>query len=473
MRGAREIQRISIGVLILLAAVAISAAYWAIIGPDTILQRDDNPRQFEALARIQRGSIYDIDGQLLVESRATDATIVRRYHLPSTYSLVGYYSLRYGAGMAEAAFHDLLHGSDEVRSLDDFISLKLLKVPQTGADIQLTVSARLQDRVVSAFADRAGAAVVMDAHTGAILALVSQPEYDPNSLDDDWDELISATGEPFFHRALQGQYQPGSTMLMLWLAEALRAGVGLGRSFDNADTPVALDGDIRVSCVLEPPGQKLSIFDAYIFACPAPFLELRSLLLAGTLDALGRSFALTDPVVLSGFPAPEEHPSGVEAAEGVGNSNLRMIGETLGQGRLTITPLHLTAILAAVANAGSAPTPYVLAAVREPGDQGWISPAPSDKRREMMSAAAARDLRQALARAWTTLGGELAPDGTNVGAQIARSQSGESRQSWLYGFVESGDDAIAFVVLVEDDVESADLLAIGNELVNALLGRRI
>ena len=146
MDGSREIQRISIGILILLTAVALAAAYWAVSGPDTILQRADNPRQFEALARIRRGSIYDAEGQLLAESRETDSVFLRRYLRPSTYSLVGYYSLRYGTGLTEAAFHDLLNGSDEVRGLDDFISRNLLKLPQTGADIQLTVSAELQDQ---------------------------------------------------------------------------------------------------------------------------------------------------------------------------------------------------------------------------------------------------------------------------------------------------------------------------------------
>ncbi len=473
MNGAREIQRISVGILILLAAVAIAAAYWAVAGADTILQRDDNPRQFEALARIRRGSIYDIDGLLLVDSREADGAVVRRYHKPSTYSLVGYYSLRYGAGLAEAAFHDRLNGSAELRSLDDFIASRLLKLPQTGADIQLTVSAEIQDWVVSALADRAGAAVVMDARTGAILALVSKPGYDPNSLDDDWDELISAAGEPFFHRALQGQYQPGSAMLLLWLAEALRAGVGLDQSFDNADAPIALADDMRVSCVLAPPGEELSILDAYVFGCPAPFLELRSVLPGESLVSLGRSFALKDPIVLSGFPAPEDFPADVETSEDEDNSDLQMIGEALGQGRLRITPLHLTAIVAAVANAGSAPSPHVLAAAREPDDELWFPSASSDSRREIMSAATARDLRQALGRAWRTISGESASDDANVGAQIARSQSGESHQAWLYGFVEEDEGAIAFVVLVEDKVESADLIAIGDQLIDALLGRRI
>ena len=471
MDGSREIQRISIGILILLIAVAFAAAYWAVSGPDTILRRADNPRQFEALARIRRGSIYDAEGQLLVESREIDSAVLRRYLRPSTYSLVGYYSLRYGTGLTEAAFHDLLNGSDEVRDLDDFISRNLLKLPQTGADIQLTVSAELQDSVVSAIADRAGAAVVMDARTGALLALVSQPGYDPNTLDDDWDELIAAPGEPFFHRALQGQYQPGSAMYLLWLAEAVDAGVNLDQPYDNADSPLSLDGDTRVECVLEPLSKSLSIVDAYVFGCPAPFLELRSDLSGGTYDDLAGGFAFADQIALSGFPAPEAFLTEGAPADDAGESDLQRIGETLGQGQLTITPLHLTAILAAVASEGGAPSPSVLAAIREPGDQHWRPSALTTTTRQMISAATARGLRGALAQAWATIGGESPTSGVTVGAQIARSQSGESHQTWLYGFVE-GDAATAFVVLVEDGIDTDGVIAIGNDLISALLGHQ-
>jgi hypothetical protein len=59
MRFAREINRLLMGILVTFGIVSISAAYWSIVGPDTILRRDDNPRLVEAEASIMRGNIVD------------------------------------------------------------------------------------------------------------------------------------------------------------------------------------------------------------------------------------------------------------------------------------------------------------------------------------------------------------------------------------------------------------------------------
>ena len=59
MRFSREIHRLLAGTLVALAFVGLSLTYWALIGHNSILSRDDNPRTIEALARIQRGRIYD------------------------------------------------------------------------------------------------------------------------------------------------------------------------------------------------------------------------------------------------------------------------------------------------------------------------------------------------------------------------------------------------------------------------------
>jgi membrane peptidoglycan carboxypeptidase len=184
-----------------------------------------------------------------------------------------------------------------------------------------------------------------------------------------------------------------------------------------------------------------------------------------------RSFALADPVILPGFPSPQAPPNPQAQSQNAGEPQ-QGISEALGQGQRTITPLHLTAILSAVATDGSAPTPHLLAAKREANAQSWTPVAHADTRRNMLTAATAQGLRQALGQAWTTISGEPAAADTQVGAQIARSQSGASQQVWLYGFVESIAGPAAFVILLEDNFESADLIAIGNDLVAALLERQ-
>ena len=160
MRLARGIRHILFGSLAFLLVIALSATYWAIAGRGSLLRRADNPRRIEALAAIQRGSIYDRDAQLLAETVAGAASLQRRYPRPSAYSAVGYYSLRYGVSNAEAAYDELLSGSGEVRSLGDYIERNLLGAPQTGADIRLSIDAGLQDALASAFGHARGGAVV-------------------------------------------------------------------------------------------------------------------------------------------------------------------------------------------------------------------------------------------------------------------------------------------------------------------------
>lgn len=68
MQLGRGIRHLLAGSLALMLAVGLAAAYWAFAGRDSLLLRDDNPRRIEALASIQRGSIYDREGQLLADT---------------------------------------------------------------------------------------------------------------------------------------------------------------------------------------------------------------------------------------------------------------------------------------------------------------------------------------------------------------------------------------------------------------------
>ena len=112
MQFMREINRLVLGLVVLFSIVTLAAAYWAVIGPDTILKREDNPRLVEAEASILRGAIVDRDGNVLVDSKRLDNGQVKRdYLFPAMYSALGYYSLRYGASGAEGAFDATLSGS--------------------------------------------------------------------------------------------------------------------------------------------------------------------------------------------------------------------------------------------------------------------------------------------------------------------------------------------------------------------------
>jgi len=461
---AQGIRRLFLGMLACLLLIGLSATYWAIAGRGSLLLRDDNPRLIEAIADIQRGAIYDRGGQLLAETTASEASLRRRYLRPSTYSVVGYYSLRYGAGAAEAAFDELLSGSSAVMTLRDYVERKLLKLPQVGADIRLTVDANIQDALAAAMGDAAGAIVVLNAQSGAIQALLSQPGFDPNALDEDWQELVEAANQPFFNRALQGHYQLGGAMYMLLLAQVLRSDADVTMRFPKADAPVSFKDGMTITCVIKPEQSELSLIDAYIYGCPAAFQAHWLAEPRQDLAAILAPFAFDAPVTLAGFPQPE--PIALPAAAEALDEETLMLRALHGQGDVTTTPLHTAAIMAAIATDGKAVAPAILSATRPPDAAQWRPLTTETSAPPILSAGVARELRGILRRAWSILGDGPAGD---VGANIVRSQSGDQRQIWLTGFVANADGAAnSFVILLENSDDAPRLISIGQTLVRAL-----
>jgi len=101
--------------------------------------------------------------------------------------------------------------------------------PVSGNNLQLTLDIRLQEITEQAFGDRKGALVAIDPRTGGILALVSNPTYDPNLFvdgitPDNWKELNEHPSKPMVNRAINGAYPPGSTFKPFMALAALEMG---------------------------------------------------------------------------------------------------------------------------------------------------------------------------------------------------------------------------------------------------------
>ncbi|MFR4126786.1 MAG: penicillin-binding transpeptidase domain-containing protein [Roseburia inulinivorans] len=100
----------------------------------------------------------------------------------------------------DAAFRDKV-GDDELQGEKN-----------TGDNVVTTLNYDLQDTAYEALGKYDGAIVVMEPSTGKILAMVSKPDYDPNNIAEDWDELTAEDSESsvLLNRATQGLYPPGS-----------------------------------------------------------------------------------------------------------------------------------------------------------------------------------------------------------------------------------------------------------------------
>jgi len=101
---------------------------------------------------------------------------------------------------------------------------------QSGADIQLTVDAKLQGYVQARLGGESAAAVVIDCETGDLAAICSAPSYDPNLFiggisSKDYDPLLNSKFRPLVNKTVQGTYPPGSTFKMMTAMAALEDGI--------------------------------------------------------------------------------------------------------------------------------------------------------------------------------------------------------------------------------------------------------
>ena len=468
-----ETQRILMVMLVAFALVAIAAGYWAITGTNSLLLREDNPRLVEDEAALQRGAIFDQNDTLLVESIVQpDGSLERTYNVPELNGAIGYFSLRYGTDGIENAYDAILRGEQTNFDLGTFFEQDILHMPQIGTNIQVSYDDSVQREIVQAMSNLHGAAVVIDVPSGEILAMVSLPTYDPNTLDEDWDDLITAEGNPFFNRVLQGRYQSGGTFQIPLMAEAILSGYPLEEINGDATQDIVID-DVEVGCVIQPPSDNLTLTEAFQYGCPAPFVIFGETLPETNIKTILESFDFNTIPALIGFTPqiPIETTPEPEATE-IPESANGLEAIIVGQSDLTVTPLNLAMVAAAIINEGNAPPPHVLIAVQDEHGE-WVPMPVNQASNPMMTSTTASQMRQLMVGNWTTSLLPEASANTSFGGHAALAYSGASSQAWFVGFAsEQASEGVAIAIVLEDSDNIEQVIQIGNIALQAAYSLR-
>lgn len=211
--------------------LALRQGQWQLMGRRNenfvaFMQRYDR-REFNPAHRVRAGKILDRKRRVLAESRVTDQGVRRLYpYGPFSGHVLGYNHPVYGlTGIEAAARRDLLESG--LATAEDWkaVAAELMdrEGHAEGPAVYTTLDLGLQRRASELLGEQKGAVVLLDIKTGAVLALVSHPGYDPNRL---YEGLFSgkAPDAPLLNRALAGQYPPGSVFKVLIAAAALQKG---------------------------------------------------------------------------------------------------------------------------------------------------------------------------------------------------------------------------------------------------------
>ncbi|NNJ97283.1 MAG: penicillin-binding protein 2 [Gammaproteobacteria bacterium] len=335
----------------------------------------------------------------------------------------------------EKYYEDQLHGTVGQQNVEVNAEGRILRVidkvpPVPGNDLMLNLDMELQLTAKKALGDFAGAVIVIQPKTGAVLAFVSEPTYDPNLFVHgisvkDYDALRQGDYKPLFNRALFGQYPPGSTFKpFLGLAGVDSKVIGHLQSVRCIGYyTLPNDDEHRYRDWKKWGHGQVDLADAIEQSCDVYFYELAHRLGINRMHDFLREFGFGDK---TGIDLIGERSGLLPSREWKRRAHNKIWypGETLiagiGQGYMLATPLQLAVATATLANRGMRVKPRLLKGMRSAsGERIAIEPAPvswlelnRDDRWDQMHESMRRVLRgekgTARATGWKLKGYEMA-----------------------------------------------------------------
>lgn len=259
--------------------------------------------------------------------------------------------------------------------------------PTDGQRLQLTIDIDLQRALEDAYraGNMAGAAVFMNPKTGEILAMTSQPAFDPNAFANGidrstWAKLNSDPLLPLQDRLIQGKYQPGSTFKVVVTTAALSEGL-ITPDFKVTCPGYATFYGHTFQCDKHEAHGTLDLRHAIAESCNVYFYTVGNLLKIDQIHEYAEKLGLAGK---TGIDLPNEVESLVPSTEW----KMRTTGEkwypgetisvAIGQGQVSVTPISLATMITTVANGGTVVTPHVVKAFDD--GTGWQSIEPPQAR---------------------------------------------------------------------------------------------
>lgn len=394
----------------------------------------------------------------------------------------------------EAFYEKSLHGKVGYQKVETDAYGRVRRVlevqgAQTGQNLTLHLDSRLQVASVAALGGRRGAIVALDPRTGGVLAMVSQPSYDPNLFVtgmsiSTFDDLASSIYLPLFNRAVNGQYAPGSTFKPVVGLAGISSGVTQWSETIEDKGWFQLPGQERVyrdwSWTKDDSGGQGQVdlnraiyrsSNVYFYDL-ASRMEIGSLLEFASQFGLGRNVAVDIPEASTGLlPTPEWKRKAKNQPWYPGDS----VNLGIGQGDLLATPMQMATVAAAIANRGKVVRPKMLLSSDVSIDEvGTIGELPSvlgldGEDWELMIDAMENVVHRGgqgfrgNGTAWAYIGQQVGyrMAGKSGTAQVVEITQGEEydeeqlsefrrKHAWFIAFAPVDDPTIALAVLVEN-----------------------
>ncbi|WP_311480356.1 penicillin-binding protein 2 [uncultured Anaerococcus sp.] len=419
--------------------VALYLVYFQLFKAKSLADNSHNRRLWLNEDLVKRGSIYDRNENVLAYSEKDGSgKQVRIYNYPEASAPVtGYSSNTYGKTGIEKFYNkELLAISGE--NFSNF--RKMVVKNDTGNDLHLSLDQNIQNIVYNYLSAYKGSCVIMNPSTGQILAMVSTPSFNPNTLDNDWNNLIQTTDGRLVNRATLGLYRPGSAFKIITSASIL-------------DNKIDTSYNDKGSEVIQ--GYEIKNYDDQIFGnldLRSAFVNSSNTYFANKAVNLGKDkLAKTSEnfVLNKDYKFDLDKNNSVIPFKDLNEADLAMTG--FGYGKTQITPLHMAMITSAIANDGVMMKPRLVDKITNK-EKDVVYEAEN----EILSKATSEDTANTIRDMMV----EVVNSGTGTNAYLnwvqlagktgTADKADGNVDAWFVGFAPAYEPKIAFAMVIED-----------------------
>ncbi len=454
------VRRLSIGIFACFFALLLGVTWIQVIHADALKADSRNLRPALADRGKERGLIVTIDGTVVarsVEDPEDPRSFVREYPEGEAFAhVVGYNSFLIGSSGLEGAYAQELRSKVDL-TISDLVTV-ILGRDLRPESLETTLDADLQRVGFEALGGLKGGVFAIDPKTGAVLASVSSPSFDPESLlgadtQENWDSLLADPDRPLNDRATREIFPPGSSFKTVVASTAIDTGEAEpGTVFPDPEEyqlPGSTATIANAGGGVCNDGQGITLLQAFVVSCNTVFADLSVRLGAEeigiTAGALGFNTEIPFPwtVPEAAYPVAElsEDPAAL-AQSGIGERDVRA------------APLHMAMVASAVANGGITPTPYLVNRMFD-ADGNTVETFEPQPLGRAMAPATASVMAQMMERVVTEgTGRAAAVPGVRVAGKTGTSMGPEGLpNAWFIGFAPVENPTIAVAVVLEASPE--------------------
>jgi len=471
----RAIRHVGVVAGLLVFALLLNATLSYLLRANSLDNNPANQRVLQAQFAQPRGAILAGNTPIAQSAPATgDYPYLRTYADGPMYAPVtGFYSYMYGRSKLEQAYNADLTGSSDPRVVQQLIN-SLTGQPNSPASVQTTINPAAQQAAWKALQGKEGAVVALDYTTGAILAYVSTPSYDPAQLSSGdlastqtaWTALNADPTAPMADRAGREIYPPGSTFKLITAAAALEAGWTPDTMVDSPASLTLPGTNTQLTNDSNCGGTQISLQQALQVSCNTAFANVGMTIGQDAIAAQAAKFGFGKAFGGDVGSAVSSFPTGLDQSQTAMSA--------IGQYDVTASPLQMAVVAAAIANNGVAMQPYFVSQVLG-ADLSVISTHTPVSNGQAVSATTAAELQQMMQSVVANGTGKRAQiSGLTIGGKTGTAQSDKVRApyAWFAGYaVETHVAVCVFVANAgtnEDQTGGATAAPIFKQVVQAL-----